>query len=259
MALPGYRGGAGDPMLLLHGLGMCWQVWEPVLPALSGRFDVSAPDLPGFGTAAPLPATAPSPEALADALERHLDDLDWPDAHLVGNSLGGHVALVLARRGRARSVTAFSPGGMIRGWERTWADVLLVGQYRASRALRPVVEAACRTTIGRSLLFGQVVGRPWRLTAEQATRMATAYADSPVVLATLEATDQLADDELAGIEVPVTVAWGSRDAILLPRQGPRFRQAIPHSRLVRLRGSGHTPMTDDPDMVADVIIRTAAG
>jgi pimeloyl-ACP methyl ester carboxylesterase len=257
MALPGFRGGHGEPLLLLHGLGMCWQVWEPVLPILTERFDVSAPDLPGFGTAAPLAAREPSTEALADAIERHLDDLGWEDAHVVGNSLGGHLALVLARRGRSRSVTAFSPGGMVQGWEQAWAKTMLVGQYRLSRLLRPLVDAACSTTVGRTLLFGQVVGRPWLLTREQATRMATVYADSPVVLATLEATDHFEAVDLAGVDVPVTVAWGARDVILLPRQGPRFRRAMPHSRLVKLAGMGHTPMTDDPATVADVIVATA--
>lgn len=259
MPLPGFRAGAGEPMLLLHGLGMCWQVWQPVLPALTERFDVSAPDLPGFGTAAPLAGREPTTEALADAIERHLDDLGWEDAHLVGNSLGGRLALVLARRGRARSVTAISPAGMVHGWEQTWARAMLKTQYHVSRLLRPVVVAGCRTAVGRTLLFGQVVGRPWLLTEEESLRMATVFGDSPVVLATLEATGHFEDADLSGIDVPVTVAWGTRDVILLPRQGPRFKRAMPQTRLVKLEGLGHTPMTDDPATVAHVILATAKG
>lgn len=259
MALPGLRDGSGEPMLLLHGLGMCWQVWEPLLPTLSARFDVSAIDLPGFGTAAPLAAGEPTGDAIADAVERHLDALGWEDAHLVGNSLGGHVALILARRGRARSVTAISPAGMAEGWEHTWIRGMLRSQYTLGRMLRPLAATLLRSAALRTILLSQVVSRPWRLTPEQATRMTCVYADSPVVVATLEAADSFGPRDLDGIDVPVTIAWGSRDVLLFPRQGPRFKRALPHSRLVRLVGMGHTPMTDDPDVVADVILATAKG
>lgn len=144
--LPGFRAGAGEPMLLLH-------------------------------------------------------------AHVAGNSLGGHVALILARRGRARSVTALSPGGMVQRWEQAWARGMLTTQYHLSRLLRPLVELGSRSRLGRSLLFGQVVGRPWQLTGEQARRMARVYGDSPAVLTTLGAPDHFERADVSGIDVPVTVAW----------------------------------------------------
>ncbi|MBL0804556.1 alpha/beta hydrolase, partial [Streptomyces albidoflavus] len=55
-------------------------------------------------------------------------------------------------------------------------------------------------------------------------------------------------------DVPVTVAWGSRDRILLRRQGVRAKQVIPKARLIRLPGCGHVPMNDDPALVARVIL-----
>lgn len=259
MGLPGLRDGEGEPMLLLHGLGMCWQVWEPVLPALTERFDVSALDLPGFGTAAPLAAGQPTGEALADAVERHLDELGWDDPHIVGNSLGGHIALILAARGRARSVTAISPAGMAEGWEQGWVRVMLRSQYTLGRMLRPLARSLSRSAVTRTMFLSQVVARPWLLTPEQAERITCAYADSPVVLPTLAAADSFAPGDLDGIDVPITIAWGSRDVLLFPRQGPRFKRALPHSRLVRLAGMGHTPMSDDPAVVADVILATAKG
>ncbi|MEU7733237.1 alpha/beta hydrolase, partial [Streptomyces griseus] len=62
-------------------------------------------------------------------------------------------------------------------------------------------------------------------------------------------------DEVKG--VPVSVAWGTRDRILLPRQGIRAKRVIPHARLVRLPGCGHVPMNDDPALVARVILDTS--
>ena len=113
MELDHHRGGAGEPLVLVHGIGHTWRGWRPMLPALERHFDVLAVDLPGFGHSPPLPAgQACTPEALADAVEAAMDAAGFETAHLAGNSLGGWIALILARRGRARTVTAISPAGL---------------------------------------------------------------------------------------------------------------------------------------------------
>src|SRR6185312_2220378 len=106
-----HRGGSGPPLVLLHGFLDTWRTWELVLPALERHHEVIAPALPGHAGGPPL---APDDD-LIDAVERVLDEAGAGEAHLVGNSLGGWVALQLAARGRARSVVALAPGG---GWER---------------------------------------------------------------------------------------------------------------------------------------------
>jgi pimeloyl-ACP methyl ester carboxylesterase len=109
---PSYRGGSGEPLVLLHGFMDTWRSWELVLPALERRFDVFAPTLPGHAGGPPLP-DAIGHESFADAVERAMDDAGFEAAHLAGNSLGGFVSMQLATRGRARSVTALAPAG---GW-----------------------------------------------------------------------------------------------------------------------------------------------
>src|ERR1051326_2073791 len=95
------RSGTGAPLVLLHGLGSSRRAWDPVLPALTTRFDVIAVDLPGFGDSAPLNERAigerseVSPAALAQSVADLLDDLGISLPHLAGNSLGGWVALEL--------------------------------------------------------------------------------------------------------------------------------------------------------------------
>ena len=70
------RGGQGESLVLLHGLGASREAWDAIMPALAQRFDVIAVDLPGFGTSPPLPAgTEPSPAELAAAVARMLTDL----------------------------------------------------------------------------------------------------------------------------------------------------------------------------------------
>src|SRR3954469_25662697 len=89
-ALPRHRGGTGRPMVLLHGLGLTWRSWRPVLPALEARHDVIALDLPGFGASAPLErGVRPTPRALTDAVAEELDRLGLDAPIVVGNSLGG--------------------------------------------------------------------------------------------------------------------------------------------------------------------------
>src|SRR3954451_18599286 len=98
---------SAEPLVLLHGLGGTWRVWLPVLGQLESHHRVFAPTLPGHAGADPLPlGSAVSVAALVDALEAQLDDQGIHRAHIVGNSLGGWLALELARRGRARSVVA---------------------------------------------------------------------------------------------------------------------------------------------------------
>src|SRR3954451_9813620 len=99
-------------MVCLHGFTDTWRTWELVLPTLERRHDVLAPTLIGHAGGPPLEGEA-SIDRAAEAVERAMDDGGSEPAHLVGNSLGGSLALRLAARGRARSVVALAPAG---GW-----------------------------------------------------------------------------------------------------------------------------------------------
>jgi pimeloyl-ACP methyl ester carboxylesterase len=250
------RVGRGEPMLLVHGIGHRKEGWDPVLPGLAGRYDVAAIDLPGFGGADPLP-DRPTDEALADWCERVLDELGWDTAHLVGNSLGGLIALRLAGRGRARTVTALSPGGKMVGWEQRWAKALL-RTMRAAAPLAARVPALADRAATRQAVLGIIFGRPAAVTPAYARLSTAGLATATAFEATLDAATWCIED-LKPIDaaVPVTIAWGTRDVLLWPWQGQRWKADVPHARLIRLAGLGHTPMPDDPDLVVDVIARTA--
>ena len=76
--------------------------------------------MPGFGASPPLPDdAAPTPQALAAGIGRFMDGLGMERAHMVGNSLGGWVALELAKTRRALSVTGLSSAGF---WGRPLGD-----------------------------------------------------------------------------------------------------------------------------------------
>jgi pimeloyl-ACP methyl ester carboxylesterase len=252
-ALDVHRGGSGEPLVLVHGIGHTWRGWKPMLPLLERSFDVLAPDLPGFGHSPPLPeGQPPTAEALADAVEREMDAAGFGTAHLSGNSLGGWIALELARRGRARTVTAISPAGLPLPREMAWGRALLLGMRWAARN-SPAPEALLRNPVGRTLLAGPALGKPWRADPADMAEQAKLYGNAPGMLTTFEALQGRQPLGLTTLDVPVLLLWGTKDLILLPRQARRFERLIPGAELRYLKGLGHTPMSDDPEALSNAI------
>jgi pimeloyl-ACP methyl ester carboxylesterase len=249
------RVGRGEPLLLLHGIGHHRQAWDPVVDILAAERDVIAVDLPGFGASPGLPdglaydlsTTTAVFDAFCEAME-----LDRP--HVVGNSLGGLIALELGREKLARSVTALSPAGFWSEAERRYAfGVLLTMRHISRRLPLPLVEGLSRSAAGRTVLTSTIYARPGRRSPEAVVAETLALAQATGFDATLRSgtTVRFTDDIPS---VPVTLAWGTRDWLLVRRQGVRAKQIIPRARLVRLPGCGHCPMSDDPALVARVIL-----
>lgn len=256
MTLSHVRSGDGEPLLLIHGIGDSHRAWGPVTGRLvADGFDVVAIDVPGFGDSAPLPAgERPNVAALTTAIEAFCDSLGWDRPHVGGNSMGGAIALELGARGRAASVTAISPAGFWDDRERRFCQQSLTLAYRLVRAAGPLVDRLVEVAPGKLLVAGQIVARPWTISADDLRLLVAGVAGSDAFPATLAAFDDLvppAADQLDG--VPVTIAWGSRDRLLLPVQAERARARLPAAYHVRLPGLGHVPMWDDPATVARVL------
>jgi len=250
-----HREGEGPPLILLHGVGHHWQAWQPVIERLSPRFDVIACDLPGFGASAPLPSTMePTVTSHADAFEWFLAELGLERPHVAGNSMGGAIALELARRKAVGSVTAFSPAGFWTGPERRFTQLSLLALAGTPALLRPAVAAAARTRAGRVALFSQNFGYPTRLPAEEAVATLRDAWASPVLADTLKAFDSYTFGRPEQLrQTPVTIAWGRRDRLLPYRlQAPRARAMMPWATHVTL-GAGHVPFFDDPAACAAAV------
>ncbi|MEU8548038.1 alpha/beta hydrolase [Streptomyces roseoverticillatus] len=249
------RLGGGEPLVLLHGIGHHLQAWDPVAGILAAERDVIAVDLPGFGVSPALPdgvsydlrGVVPVLRALFEAL-----DLDRP--HVAGNSLGGLLALQLAHEKLVRTAVALSPAGFWTEAERRYAFAALRAMRRGAESLSPqAVARLARTTAGRAALAGTIYARPGRRSPDAVMAETRALRECAGFAATLAAGQRVLFTHDI-VDVPVTVAWGTRDRLLLRRQGVRAKQVIPGARLIRLPGCGHVPMNDDPALVARVIL-----
>ena len=246
MNLNHVRAGAGEPLVLLHPLGADLVVWEPVLSRLAAARDAIALDMPGFGASPALPnGTPPTPRALAAAVAAFMDEHGVERAHLAGNSLGGWVALELAKLGRALSVTGLSSAGF---WKRPLGP-RETPIRRVGRLLLPIVPLITRSPGGRRALLQGVMVRPERVPPKSATRLVRAYVTAPGFEAANAAMRAEVFSGIEQVEAPVTLAWAEHDRLVAR---PSTRPA--GARMVTLRGCGHVPTWDDPDQVTRLLL-----
>lgn len=255
MFTPFHRGGAGEPLVLLHGFTDTWRTWELVLPALERRHDVLAPALPGHAGGPPLPEPLTT-AAVLDLLESQLDAAGFETAHLAGNSLGGYLALALAARGRARSVVALAPAG---GWlpdDHSYVDAL--ERFRTvSGPLRhaaPYAERIAASEGGRRQTTREIAVRfehiPPDLVAHMIRGAAACAVEPQVELALRERWPLDAEQ----VTCPVRIVWGTVDELLpWPSAAEGYRRRFPHADWVELDDVGHAVQLDVPTEAAALI------
>jgi len=254
---PQHRGGSGSPLVLLHGITDTWRTWELVLPMLERHHDVLAPTLAGHAGGPPL-AGEDGGAALAGAVEAAMDSAGFGTAHIAGNSLGGYLALLLAARGRARSVVALAPAG---GWaegDESYLETLdfFLSMRDALETAAPHAEAIVATPEGRQRATEFIVTNADHIPAELlAHAMRGAANCDGLVPLTEQARRTGWPLDPAQITCPVRIVWGTGDKILpWPKAAARYRGWLPHADWVELDGIGHCPQLDVPLEAAQLIL-----
>ena len=258
-----HRGGSGPPLLCLHGFTDTWRTWELVLPALEREHDVYAPTLPGHAGGPPLDGGA-SAEAMTELLERMMDEAGLETAHVVGNSLGGYLALHLAARGRATSVVALAPAG---GWapgDDSFRETLgyFTRMHEQVKPLAPHADAIAATPEGRRRATAAITTDASHLPADLVAHLirgaAACTAVAPLVEQALRDGWSLDAERIA---CPVRVVWGTEDRLLAwPSAAERYRRDwLPHADWVELDGVGHCPQLDVPLETAQLILGVTRG
>lgn len=254
-----YRAGSGEPVVLLHGFTGTWHHWRAVLGDLVPRFEVIAPTLAGHAGGPAFPTGIEMTfEGAADSLEQHLDDLGVSTAHIVGNSLGGALAIELAKRGRARSVVALAPAG---GWDVAGGESERLARFftrtlKLSKAAAPRADHIMRRPGSRKLALRDVMRRGELVQPADAAdllRESTRCTVADLAIASLRARKTTLHD-LDRVTAPVLLAWPQFDRILpMALHSPRLRREIPGNEFRVLPGVGHVPMWDDARLIANTI------
>lgn len=250
-----------QPLLLIHGFTDTARTWDPLLPHLAQRFSPITPTLVGHHGGPPLPEEMDNPlDTMADDLEATLNDRGIDRLPVVGNSLGGWLAFVLAARGRATSVLALAPA---QGWVQDLPPARTRRQFARAHKMAPVGARYAKRIVGRSALrrvaFADIIAHPERVPPSMARALIAGAADCPMYdpyLTFMEAGRYR--DGWRELGVPTVIAWGDSDrTIPLARCSGWFEQKLPDARWVALPGCGHLPQHDDPALVAALIAEVA--
>jgi pimeloyl-ACP methyl ester carboxylesterase len=249
------RLGSGPPLVLVHGVGHRRQAWYPVRDQLAEYRELILVDLPGHGESDPLELAGRSlVDVLSASFRSFLSEQGLKRVHVAGNSLGGRIALEAGVAGDALSVTALSPAGFWRSArDFAYTKRLFATVSRLSVRLEPRAERLSRSLAGRTTMLGWITTHPGRIPPEQAFGDFVAFRRAqPAMREIIAAATQF--DGVIPADVPVTIAWGTRDLVLPRYQAKVARQILPQAKHVWLTGSGHVPMSDDPAAVVRLLL-----
>ena len=250
------RRGTGSPLLLVHGLGAGWRSWSPLIDELAERREVVAVDLPGFGDTPPLTGEV-SIATLTDSVAEFIREQGLDGVATVGQSMGGRIVLELARRGVGGDTVSLDPGGFWSDRERLVFGATLRPSISLVRALRDRLPSLLDSTVGRTLLLAQFSARPWALSREIVLPDLSGLADAPSTNAAMDALTKGPKQRGAPAgTVPgrVTIGWGRRDLVTVPRQAARATELFPDAVLHWFERCGHFPQWDAPHEAARLIL-----
>jgi pimeloyl-ACP methyl ester carboxylesterase len=244
--------GRGRPILMVHGLFTSSASWEPLLARLPEGRRGLAIDLPGFGESIPSPGFLPSWEAFAGAVIGAADALGIDKFDLVGHSMGGGIAAVVAARRPERIRRLVLVDAVALPF-----DVPLKGRL----PLVPVLGEALFRLYGERMFVGYFEGDVFhdaaRMDREKVRAWFEVFEGSRAhALAALRATADPGPvtQALGSIRAPTLVVWGERDAILSVALGRDLEKAIPGAKLHVVPDCGHAPLEERPDEACPPVV-----
>jgi pimeloyl-ACP methyl ester carboxylesterase len=253
-------GGAGKPLLLVHGLAGGAENWCEVVPELVGRYRVIAVDLPGHAGSEPLPRGA-TIDDFADATAAVLEAEGVERAVVAGHSFGGLVALALARRRPelVRALLLVAPAGIATATRLIEALVLAAATVRPGRAA-----ARLRHRWADRAWYRRAVFRPWFVSDADALSVRATHgllaAQSRHANTRVAGRAMVAGDprrELGAVCCPVIVLWGARDAQLPLEDAFEYTRRL-RAKLRVVADCGHLVIVERPDAVLDALGELAA-
>jgi pimeloyl-ACP methyl ester carboxylesterase len=247
--------GAGPPVVLLHGLGATCASMLPTLVELARDHRVLAPDLPGFGASAK-PVRDYDPAFYAGWLAAFLDAVGVARADLIGNSMGGRVAIEAGLRlpERVARLVLYAPSLAFKRF-REWTPLvrLLAAELGAMPMVlpRPLVLSVLRSMFARperlrDAWYDAAGDEFLRVFATARGRMAFFSAARQIYLEEAHGEDGFWD-RLGGLRRPALFLWGERDQLVPSRFARHVGAALPAARSIVLDDCGHVPQFERPE------------
>jgi pimeloyl-ACP methyl ester carboxylesterase len=247
--------GEGPPLVLLHGAGDNALDWKWVMPSLAATNRIYAPDLPGSPDSA-RPAADYSPAFFERFIAAFVDALEIGRATLVGNSLGGVIALRLAlsEPERAGALVLVDSAGLGRAVNPAFTSVNVPGLGEAALPFWRTPVGAYQRAWGRTaLLFAHPLRSvPPKWLAEQC-RLALSPGYLEAHLTVLRALvsplgqREVLVDRLPSLKIPTLVVWGARDRVFPKSQARDAVAHLPQGSLAVIPDCGHMPHVECPD------------
>lgn len=240
------RRGKGTPLVLIHGFPMDHHLWDEVVPLLEDDFDLIVPDLRGFGGSSTVDAEFGMEDYAAD-IAGLLDHLGVEKAAIVGHSMGGYVALALARFYADR----VSGLGLVASQAPADPPERKEGRYKSAAEVADKGPASVIDMMSTKFTTDQ---RLQALSRESMEKQKPA-----AFIGGLKAMAERMDSTsmLATFKFPMVIVHGTDDALIPIDRAREVKAAVPHAHLVELEGVGHIPMLEAPEKTAEALKRLA--
>src|SRR6266498_1075931 len=258
LSLSCYMMGKGDPIILLHGLGASKITWLPLLEPLAERHRVVIPDLPGHGES-DKPRREYTPRFYASVLRHLMDAVGVERATVMGNSLGGRIALELALRspGRVAALVLLDPSvpGLrwrhVMGFSRVFPTEIGAIPF-------PLRERWMEVMIRR--LFARPDRLPYEGYSAAASEFIRIYRDPGARMAFFSTLRHIVTERpdsffasLRRIKQLALIVFGEQDRLVPPRLGVRLAEHLPNSELVVLPDVGHVPQFEATEETLELL------
>ena len=240
---------AGEAVLLLHGFGACKENWLPLLPFLMRRFHLFIPDLPGWGQSHFCPEKRYGLDHQVERLAQWGQQVLPGRVHIVGSSMGGGIAALLAARHPelTRSVTLMNAAGVAGNDDTPFEQGLKQGHNSLiAHSIKGVRDLLGSTMASRTL--------PWLMTPLACQDLVSRrHVNQHMFRQMLEHAPSRERPSFSAVRAPTLIVWGEEDKVIHISCADTFRTLIPHARYRRLRGVGHMPMVEAPRLSARLL------
>lgn len=228
--------GEGEPILLLHGLFGALSNFNDLIDHFSATHQVLIPLLPLFD----LELEETTVSGMVDYIEAFVAFKQLRQVHLIGNSLGGHIAqlYVLRHPENVKSITLTGSSGL---FESSLGDT-----YPRKSDYEYVKKKAENTFFNPTMASKELVDEVFEIVNNR-------YKAIRMVVMAKSALRHNLRDEIAVIQQPVCLIWGKNDTITPPFVGEEFEKLLPNAQLYVLEECGHAPMMEQPKLFNSIL------